>query len=237
MTGHRHRAGAVDAILLDIGGVMLIPDVVVLHNEFSDADFALRQDDFFRAHYVGVAALDDFGNRPGAWAHGYVEGVLDGLGLGGSERERLRDVLTRARRLRDLDLWRWPIPGSFEAIRMLTATAVRVAFVSNSDGTAEEKLVTMGLSQVGPGPGVAVDAIFDSTIVGVAKPDPAFFAIAVDALGVSADRSLYVGDSRLYDVDGARAAGLVPWHFDPFAVCNHGDHDHLADLKDLLDLV
>jgi putative hydrolase of the HAD superfamily len=232
--------GDIDAVFLDIGGVMLIPDVRVLAEEFAEVDIELGAEDFWRAHYFGMAALDEFGSRPGAWAEGYVEGVLGGLDVSGPRRDHLRSVLTSARRLSDSRLWRWPVPGSFEALGRLSerrgdsTKPVKVAFVSNSDGTAEQKLVSMGLSQVGPGQGIEVDAIIDSAVVGVTKPDPAIFAMAVDTLGVDASRSVFVGDSRLYDVEGAKAAGLIPLHFDPFAICGHGDHRHLRSLHDLL---
>jgi len=226
----------IQAVLLDIGGVMLIPDVRVLADEFAEVDFSLGVDDFWRAHYFGMAALDEFGGGPGAWTEGYVGGVLDGLGSTGQSRDRLRSVRTVARRLSDSKLWRWQVPGSFEALRELSERAVKLAFVSNSDGTGEQKLVSMGLSQVGPGDGVEVDAIVDSTVAGVAKPDPAIFEMAVNALGVEAGRSVFVGDSLLYDIDGARTAGLVPLHFDPFEICGDDDHGHVTGLKDLLDM-
>jgi putative hydrolase of the HAD superfamily len=231
----------IQAVLLDIGGVMLIPDVQVLSDDLAALDISLSQEDFWQAHYRGVAALDEFGVRPGAWAEGYVEGVLDGLRVTGKRRERLGPLLTGARRLSDDKLWRWPVPGSFEALRVLSArrqqAAVKLAFVSNSDGSAEHKLISMGLSQVGPGDGIEVDAIFDSAVVGVTKPDPAIFEMALAALGVEAGRSVFVGDSRYYDVDGAKAAGLVPLHFDPFAICDRNDHGHLTGLAELLEVI
>ena len=66
-------------------------------------------------------------------------------------------------------------------------------------------------------------------MVGVAKPDPAIFRIALDALGVPADGSvLHVGDSLRYDVAGARAAGLRPVHMDPYGLCPAPDgHAHI----------
>lgn len=45
--------------------------------------------------------------------------------------------------------------------------------------------------------------------VGVAKPDPAIFGLALDKLAVSPDRAWYVGDSLHTDVAGAKAAGLT----------------------------
>ena len=51
----------------------------------------------------------------------------------------------------------------------------------------------------GPTPlahGVPVGVILDSAVVGVAKPDPEIFRLALDALGVPAGGTvLHVGDS------------------------------------------
>jgi len=60
----------------------------------------------------------------------------------------------------------------------------------------------------------AVASGLDSAVVGVAKPDPGIFRIALDALNVPADGSvLHVGDSLRYDVAGALAA-VVEEHVD-----------------------
>ena len=41
------------------------------------------------------------------------------------------------------------------------------------------------------------------------KPSPAYFAAALDVLGVPAERAAMVGDDIVNDVEGARAAGLT----------------------------
>jgi putative hydrolase of the HAD superfamily len=80
--------------------------------------------------------------------------------------------------------------------------------------------------------------ILDSAVVGVAKPDPAIFRIALDALGVPAGQTvLHVGDSLRYDVAGAHAAGLQPVHMDPYGFCPvPGGHPHVRSLAELADL-
>jgi len=85
------------------------------------------------------------------------------------------------------------------------------------------------------GAGVPVGVIVDSAVVGVAKPDPAIFRIALDALGVPASGTvLFVGDSLRYDVAGAIAAGLQPVHFDPYGYCPAPDgHRHVSSLLGL----
>ena len=105
------------------------------------------------------------------------------------------------------------------------------------EGTVEAALRQFGICQVGPGPGVEVGVILDSQVVGLEKPDPRIFALALDTLGVTAARAVHVGDSCRADVNGARAAGVTPLHFDPFATCDDHGHGHLAALADLVPLL
>jgi putative hydrolase of the HAD superfamily len=69
----------------------------------------------------------------------------------------------------------------------------------------------------------------------VAKPDPAIFGIALEALGVPASGTvLHVGDSLRFDVAGAQAAGLQPVHLDPYGYCPAPDgHQHIRTLAEL----
>jgi putative hydrolase of the HAD superfamily len=53
-----------------------------------------------------------------------------------------------------------------------------------------------------------LDLLIVSEEVGVAKPDPAIFAIALSQLGVTASEALFVGDSPEFDLRGAAAAGI-----------------------------
>jgi putative hydrolase of the HAD superfamily len=53
-----------------------------------------------------------------------------------------------------------------------------------------------------------MDAILISGELGLAKPEPAIFRLALEALEVAPHEALYVGDSLLYDLPGAHAAGL-----------------------------
>jgi putative hydrolase of the HAD superfamily len=53
-----------------------------------------------------------------------------------------------------------------------------------------------------------VDALVVSEEVGVSKPDPRIFRIALERLGSAADDAVMVGDSWVTDIEGARAAGI-----------------------------
>ncbi|WP_194898477.1 HAD family hydrolase [Catenulispora pinisilvae] len=72
-------------------------------------------------------------------------------------------------------------------------------------------------------PGLAVAPYFDtaafSCVEGVKKPDPAFFRLVCDRLGVAPGDCLYVGDGGSRELSGAAAVGMTPvmlraddWH-------------------------
>ncbi len=72
--------------------------------------------------------------------------------------------------------------------------------------------------------------VIDSDVVGVAKPNPAIFRIALDACAVAPERALHIGDIVGADVNGARAAGVRPLHLDPYGFCADDSHLHVPDL-------
>ena len=96
---------------------------------------------------------------------------------------------------------------------------MRLGIVSNADGLIAQRLRDLEILQIGPGLGVEVDTVIDSGAVGVMKPDPRIFALALDAIGVDAQSAWYVGDMPGIDVVGARRAGLTSVRHGPVAVC------------------
>lgn len=100
------------------------------------------------------------------------------------------------------NMWNHPISGAREAVQEIRGRGYRTGVVSNSDGTVAEALEIAGF-------GGLFEAVVDSTNVGVSKPDPAIFEIALETLGVPAAQTWYVGDSPFHDAGGARAAGLA----------------------------
>jgi putative hydrolase of the HAD superfamily len=215
-----------DAILLDVGGVLLVPHAEPVSGALG-VPVTLAQAE--RAHYEGTRALDacphDLAGERQAYLHAYVSS----LGLGAEAVEPLGRVFAGS----NLELWRQPVSGSTEALKVL-AQDHQLAIVSNADGTVEEQLRRGQICQVGEGLGVPVLAIIDSHVVGVAKPAAEIFRHAIEPLGVTAEQAVYVGDTVRYDVAGARAAGIRPIHFDPYTLCpDRGDHQHIAALLEL----
>lgn len=106
-------------------------------------------------------------------------------------------------------VWNDVLPGVPEGLAALRAKGLRLVAVSNSDGSAESVLESVGLRD-------AVDAVIDSHLVGFSKPNPRIFdAARAVAGGVEASRVVHVGDIYDADVVGAQAAGIVAILIDP----------------------
>ncbi len=138
-------------------------------------------------------------------------------GAGTAEREQQLDAL---RTTHDrLNLWRRVPPGLPEALTRVREAGWVIGIVSNSEGHLPELFDAVGL-------GDAFDVIVDSTHVGVRKPDPRIFEIALEALGRKAEQAAYAGDIPDVDMVGARAAGIDGYLIDP-----HGDFPTYAGPK------
>lgn len=212
-----------DAVTLDVGGVFTVPSHARLAAALTDAGLAVDPGGFWDGHYLAMHAVDA-ARSPAETFGAYVPAFCAAIGLGDADVERAVAVLEPM--FGPSGLWSEPIADSVAAIRVLHDAGVPMAVVSNADGTVDAILRDAGVCQVGPGPLVPVAEIVDSGALGIAKPDPRIFAPALAALGATADRTVHVGDSVHYDVAGARAAGVVPVHFDPRRRCTSDDHHH-----------
>lgn len=225
---------AIQAILLDAGGVLVLPHhEILLETALGSMGLVPDPDQLDRAHYEGGRTLavwpEDEETLWAQWNRSY----LTSLGMDPTDEQV--DLLSHA--FRRFDMWTRPAPGAREGLAAIAATGVKIAIVSNADGTVEHELGKLGMCQVGPGPGVTVDAVIDSEVVGVAKPDPRIFHIALERLGVDAAAAIHVGDIIGADVAGATSAGVHPVHFDPYGLCEAADHDHATTLVEVAALV
>jgi len=78
----------------------------------------------------------------------------------------------------------------------------RLAVLSNADNAFLYPLLRRW--------GLTFEAVLTSEGVRAYKPHPRAFAALLEHLGLPAERVVYVGDTPLDDVEGARRAGLVP---------------------------
>ncbi|MGI8794245.1 MAG: HAD family hydrolase [Acidimicrobiales bacterium] len=223
-----------DGVTLDVGGVFVVPRHDRLLAALATVGITCDADRLWDGHYLAMHAVDAEESEAETFDT-YVPAFCHHLGLRDDDLAKAVEVIEPM--FGPSGLWSQPIAESVDALRALHAAGIPMAVVSNADGTVASVLAEAGVCQVGDGPHVPVLAIVDSGALGVAKPDPATFAPALEAfasLGIPADRVLHVGDSVHYDVLGAEAAGMAAVHFDPRRLCGASDHAHIQSLVDLL---
>ena len=127
-------------------------------------------------------------------------------------------------------LWRMVMPGVPEALERMQRHGLTLAVVSNSDGTCARSLADAGLLGY-------LNFVIDSAEVGVEKPDPRIFEIALARCGADPRRTLHIGDLYHADVAGARRAGLHALLLDPYADWPSIDCERATDLSAVADTV
>jgi len=228
------------AVFLDAGGVLVLPDPSLIQGELHTVGIDVDAVRVQRAHYLAVRAIDGSGGplTIGGIAPAYLPSFVAGLEVAPDVTELATRVLREVATRPSSAVWTFAPPGTEQGLRALAARIDHLVVVSNSDGTVADVLRRIGLCQVGSGPGVTVRAILDSTVVGVEKPDPRIFALALEAVGLAdPGDAIHVGDSVRYDVAGATAAGVVPVHFDPYRLCRDRAHRHVGSLAEVAELV
>jgi putative hydrolase of the HAD superfamily len=224
------------AVLLDVGGVFLVPTDERIRGAFARAGVTPDIDTLARAHYTGCRAFpmaDELDWAP-AWRM-YLDGYITACNIADDMREEVHQHLDSE--FADAALWLQELPGARDGLHALKATGVRVGIISNADGLIGSRLAEMGILQVGPGVGIDVECVIDSGAVGVMKPDPRIFHLALDAMGLEPADAWYVGDVPGIDVVGARKAGLHPVLMDPFELHLAADYDRTGSLIELAERI
>jgi len=109
---------------------------------------------------------------------------------------------TLYRRFGSPDVWRF-YDDVETVLRDLRARGLKIGVVSNWDTRLKSICDGLGLARL-------VDFIVISAEVGVRKPDPGIFRMALDRAGVRPEEAIHVGDLLEEDVEGARRAGVRP---------------------------
>jgi putative hydrolase of the HAD superfamily len=220
----------ITTVLLDVGGVLLLPNSEGMTTAMGLGDNRPSEELLRRAHYAGTAAMDATGKKDWPLYHTVFARTC------GIPAEREETVRQEMHELLQSFHWTRVTSDATQGLQQLLAAGLRVGIVSNSEGTVEKVLGQTGVCQVGPGPLIPVECIVDSGVVGFEKPDPRIFRLALDLLGLDAAETVYIGDTARADVDGARRAGIRPFHLDPYGDCPDpaGDHDHLKQFAEII---
>jgi len=128
------------------------------------------------------------------------------------------------------NLWSHAHPFARRVLQELKDEGCRLAVVSNAAGDVADLLARHDLASL-------FDAIIDSSLVQVEKPDPAIFQLALRKLNTPPEAAVHIGDLPAVDVAGARAAGIEAVLIDPLGSWSDVDCVRVRDLTALPELV
>ncbi|WP_120460956.1 HAD family hydrolase [Paenibacillus aceti] len=152
-----------------------------------------QADKLFMREYPGVLGKDSRTFLP--WYVGTLNYFL-GLSLPIEDLIRIHLELAKEQPIQ----WR-----AFEftkpTLHCLKEAGYQLGLISNWDQSAREVLSRNQLEEL-------FDEIIISSEVGVEKPDPAIFELALARVQVTAEQSLYVGDNYYDDVRGCQQVGI-----------------------------
>ena len=220
-------------MFLDAGGVLMFPnwtrisDVMARHGVRVTADaLAAAEPHAKRKLDVDgtIKATNDAGR---GWL--FFDLILTEAGIPLSDRTRAAlDDLNLYHRAHNL--WELVPDDVRPALQALRARNLRVTVVSNANGTLCAHMDRLGLTP-------SVQCVLDSQDLGVEKPDPRLFEIALERSGAERGSTIHVGDIYHVDVVGARAAGIRPVLVDPAGLYGDADCTRVRSLGDLLTLI
>jgi putative hydrolase of the HAD superfamily len=181
------------AILFDAGGTLVLQDPIELGTRLGLPIDPRRA---HRAHYQAMSEYSDLrlAGEDADWDW-WLERYFTIL-------EVADPHLAGERMQRGYGLWNHPLDRAAATLTRLRARGVRIAVISNSDGTVRASLGRAGLLD-------QFEFVLDSHEVGVSKPAPGIFLAALDRMGLEPSQAWYIGDSVFHDVRGAEAAGLA----------------------------
>ncbi|MGE0823476.1 MAG: HAD family hydrolase [Candidatus Binatia bacterium] len=191
-------------ILFDAGGTLVYLDYFFLSRELRRFGIAVSPRAIRRAEYAAKAEIDrrmlqavhdtdETRRRP------YFAALFDDLGVASSLADELIEHLGKIHKRNNL--WRVMLPSTPPVLQELRAQGLTLGVISNSDGRIAMILENCGVADF-------FDVVIDSHEVGVEKPDPYIFRLALIHLQKSAEQALYVGDIYSIDVVGAERTGL-----------------------------
>jgi len=198
------------AIFFDAGYTLLFPQLERLAQDLEAAGFPACVEHFQQAERAGKKKLDEAlwpqlrgGRVPRAinhvfWEH-YLDALMELIGVPAEDRTAAIELVVE--RLRDIHTWSIVLPETVPVLKSLKSAGYFLAVISNSEGTVEGELGRAGLGEY-------LEFVIDSSVVGVEKPHPEIFEIALERAGMKPHQALYIGDTYATDIGGAQLAGL-----------------------------
>ncbi len=207
----------VELLSLDAGNTVIFLDHARLAVLLVAEGYRTTAADLVRIEGEAKRALEDGGGVRVPWLHAHLPGATSwGKMIGtmiaraGVPEARVPELLAI---LWDehvlLNFW-WLVPdGLGDALEAVRARGVKVAIVSNSEGMLDVLFARLDIAK-------HFDLVVDSGKLGIEKPDPGIWKVALEAFPTAPERVLHLGDTHATDVIGAEALGFRTGLIDPY---------------------
>jgi putative hydrolase of the HAD superfamily len=216
-----------EGVLFDAGGVLVDLDYAYLQRLIRASHAAVSRPALAEAESVARREINETvrggGSVRDAWRD-YFHVLLARVGVPARRHEAIIDSLWEAHQR--VGLWTVACEGALDLVHQLKQRGLRLAVVSNAEGQVAQHLEAAGFRGL-------FETVVDSHLVGVAKPDPAIFRIALERMSLPAERTVFVGDLPAVDVAGARSAGLAAVLLDRHGLYPEVDAPRIAGLAEL----
>jgi putative hydrolase of the HAD superfamily len=225
----------VQTVLLDAGGVLVDLDYAYLARlidvQRGPRESRIEGTELSRLEAVARRQIHEQvreGERAGAVWRDYFHIILAGAGIPAARQSDLIDSLWEAHQR--FGLWTTPVEGGPAAVARIRKSGFTIGVVSNAEGNVARDLDTAGYQGL-------FATVVDSHVVGVEKPDPEIFRIALGRLDADPVTTVFVGDLPAVDVVGARAAGITPILIDRHDLYPDSGTHRIKSIRDLPQLL
>jgi putative hydrolase of the HAD superfamily len=226
------------AVFFDAGNTLLRMNYAAIAAELARHDARVAPADVQRAEWRARVRLDDevlARARPGDSTESrstgdvYLRYVLEGLGVVAPAAIEQMAAWRRTYN-RPVGVWNTAEPQAHDALALVQRAGLPAAVISNSNGSVRSILSALGLTG-------SLAFVLDSGEVGVEKPDPRIFELALTQARATAAEAVYIGDLYSIDVRGARAAGMRAVLLDPAGLWGARDCPTAPDVMAAVRLV
>jgi HAD superfamily hydrolase (TIGR01662 family) len=207
----------VSAVIFDAGNTLVFPRIDLIAPILRRLGYNATVDDFYHAERIGKRKLDEWlwpllrnGNTPRRadyyyWTE-YLRALVERVRV---PKEKQQEVgLQLAEGFKEIHIWSHVFPETPAYLETLRRRGYLLGIVSNSLGLIESQLRRVDLARY-------FEFIIDSHFVGVEKPHPEIFRLALSRCGCEPAEAVFVGDLYSTDVGGAQNAGfhgvLMDW--------------------------
>jgi REG-2-like HAD superfamily hydrolase len=222
----------IKAVLFDAGNTLLWLDHPYIVQALREHGVETTMEGLMEAEYGAKLLLDEMARAGTAdqqtRAKMFFAEIFRGVGVDDAAFPSLAKQMFA--RHAEKNLWGNVRERTAETLEELRRRGYRLGVISNADGRIDPLLESVGLRE-------HFEIVIDSGLVGIDKPDPRIFHLALERMGVAPAQAVYVGDIYEIDVQGARAAGMRAILIDPLWKWDDRDCERIRGIHDLLEVL